>query len=237
MAIYHTLNWQNENALSSYPFDEDIFSTDFIVDAKFIQFDGFIPILNSVIVDADKIILSVTFDYGTNEIITYLKSDFLNSVLKKHLRIYTPDNSRYLGVLVFGEGLAVLWNTAVGRKYVVNRSFSVAAIINIPKNAGVYTLDGLYGAVNLSRTAEDKTIFYNTSNTNNTITFNAVANHEVVDTSSVLKKINLVSPVDNNINLASNDVIKIYSEDNVNLKISLASGEASKSFIIPTLIA
>ena len=62
MAIYNPLSWQNENALSSYPFSEDIDVQDFIVDAKFVQFDNFLPILNYVLVERDRLNLTMTFD-------------------------------------------------------------------------------------------------------------------------------------------------------------------------------
>jgi hypothetical protein len=239
MAIYYPLSWQNENALSGYPFDSSIFSNDFIVDAKFIQFDGFIPTLNYVIVDADKILLSLTLDYGELSNLSYKKSDYISGQATRQLRIYTPDGNRYLGVLVFGSGLEQLWLSSVGRKYTINSKFSSSTIISIPKKAGVYSLDNLKGSVQLSKTAEDRTIFYNASKSPslNSLTFNAVYNHEISGEYRVLRKINLVSPVDNNINLSSNDIVKIYSPDNDSLKIELASGAASKAFIIPTLIA
>jgi hypothetical protein len=152
------------------------------------------------------------------------------------------DGNRYLGVIVFGEGLAALWASSVGRKYNVNMPFSPSTLISIPKKAGVYSLDSLKGDITLSRTLEDKTIFYNTyisssSTIPSSVTFNSVYNHEISGDANVLKKINLVSPVDNNINLSSNDVIKIYSPDKTDLKIELASGSASKAFVVPTLIA
>ena len=241
MSVYYPLDWQNENSLTAYPFNSSLFVNNFIIDAKFIQFDQYIPTLNSVVIDVDKIILSMTFDFGEINNLIYKKTNYLSGPTEKNLRIYTPDNSRYLGVLVFGEGLLELWNYSVGKKYQINSFFLSSTVIGIPKQAGVYSLDDLYGAINLSRQAQDSTIFYNTyisgSTESNAITFNAVAGHEITGDPGVLRKINLVSPVNNNINLFSNDVIKVYSTDNTTLNIGLAAGETSKSFIIPTLIA
>ena len=51
MANYNPLNWQNENGLSSYPFDRDLEVQDFIVDARFVQFDNYVPVYNNRIVE------------------------------------------------------------------------------------------------------------------------------------------------------------------------------------------
>jgi hypothetical protein len=56
------LAWQNENGLQHYPLVKDTIVKDFIVDASFIQFDNFIPILHSIEVKANKILVTILFD-------------------------------------------------------------------------------------------------------------------------------------------------------------------------------
>jgi hypothetical protein len=242
MAIYNPLSWQNENALSGYPFDKDLDVQGIIVDAQFVQFDGFVPVLNYIYVDFSKIELSVSFDYGTSDSITFLKSKYELGENYRHIRIYQPTNNRYLGTVVFGEGLQTLWQQYAGQRISVGLAFSTATVRSIPSKDAVYLFDSSYGNINLGRTEQDRTIFYNVSEELNSITFNAVGGHsvtEVIDEGLIngLKQINLVKPLNNNINLASNDVVKITPVNASSLQISLIAGDKSKAFSLPTLIS
>ena len=239
MAKLNPLDWQNENSLSNYPFTEKQDIQDFIVDASFIQFDNYTPILNSVVVADDRLRISMTFDYGTDETIVFMRSAYNQGEQYRQLRIYTPDKDRYLGVLVFGEALADLWQKALGATLKFKGSFLPELSKSIPSNAAVYSFDGNYGDVTLGRASTDSAIFYNTSLSLNAITCNAVQNHAVPENSvkEGLRKINLVPPLNNNINLVSNDVVKIKAFNGASLTIELVSGASSSSFVIPTLIS
>lgn len=239
MANYNPLSWQNEHALSNYPFTEAQEFQNLIVDASFVQFDNYLPTLNHISVAADRIHLSITFDYGTDSTTTYMKSTYTVGKQYNNLRLYTQDNSRYLGVLVFGEALSSLWQTAVGRKIYFKGSFVAESVRSIPSNDAVYSFDGNYGDLTLGRTSSDSSIFYNVSPELNSITFNAVRGHAISETSvkEGLRKINLVPPLNNNINLLSNDIIKIKSFNSASLTVDLVSGTSSTSFILPTLIS
>lgn len=242
MANYNPLNWQNENGLSSYPFDQDLDIQDFIVDARFVQFDNFTPKLNYINVDVTKIELSITFDYGENAALVFLKSKYDAGEAYRNIRIYQPGNNRYLGSVVFGQGALTLWQEYRGQRIVVNKPFAVETVRSIPSKDAVYLFDSSYGDVRLGRTELDRTIFYNVSEELNSITFNAVGGHSVTEviaagTSNSLKQINLVKPLHNNINLASNDVIKITPVNASSLQISLVAGNKSSAFSIPSLIA
>jgi len=239
MSIYNPLGWQNENGLSNYPFAQAQEINDLIVDAKFLQFDHFIPTLDYIVVAVDRLELGMTFDYGTNTGITLLKSDYADGDNYRNVRIYTTDNSRYLGVLVFGTGAAELWKNHIGRKIVYNAAFLPEVLTSIPSKDAVYSFDGNYGDIHLSRTTSDSTIFYNTSLDLNAITMNAVGGHAVANNAKKegLRKINLVPPLHNNINLVSNDVIKIKSFNSSSLTIELVSGTPTQAFVVPTLIA
>jgi len=240
MPTYNVLSWQNENALTNYPLDVPLEVQDFIVDAKFIQFDGFIPVLNYIFVEADRIRLAITFDYGQNTAIDFLKEEYLLGESHRNLRIYTPGGDRYLGVLVFGLGAYELWRGYTGRKLTYDAPFLPDTVRSIPFKDAVYLFDGNYGDVTISKSAGDTAVFFNT-NTNaefNAITFNAVGGHSVDSISSsntALRKINLVKPVKNNITLAPNDVIKVTSVNTAALSIDLVAGASSSSFALPTL--
>jgi hypothetical protein len=238
MARYDTLGWQNENALSSYPFTFDIFQQDLLVDARFVQFDDFLPILNSVVVNPDNLIFEISFDFGVKTGITLLKKVYALGSAYRSVRIYTPDGSRYLGVITAGIGAEVLWDNYVGRKFAPTASFCTDTVRSVPSKDAVYLFDSNYGDIELSRTAGDKTIFYNVSSDLNSITFNAVTGHSVDGLQPQgLRRINLVPAFNNNINLASNDIIKFTALNNNSLDVSLVSGTSSGTFVLPTLIA
>lgn len=244
MATYNTLGWQNENALSSYPFALDIEPRDLIVDAKFVQFDGFIPILNSVTVEDDRLNLKLTFDYGETTAALYKEAYFLGEEYRS-VRLYNKTKTRYVGALTFGSGASTLWDAYAGRYLEFNSTFLANTVRSIPSKDAVYLLDGSYGDLKLARTVDDTTIFYNVSKksvTNpgglNTVTLNAVTGHAVPEGASRpngLKQINLVKPIKNNINLASNDVIKISPVYGVGISMDLVSGSISSSFSVPSL--
>jgi hypothetical protein len=238
MATYHPLEWQNENALSGYPLLQETDYPSFLVDAKFVQFDNFVPVLNTVFVNTDKITLTITFDYGTHSTIDLLKSNYQLGEQYQNLRIYQPTTNRYLGMLVFGSGAADMWNTVTGNLLKFNVSFAAETVRSVPKQDAVYTFDGNFGSVVLGRTTDDTAVFYNTAKVSglNAITFNAVGGHSVgSNTAKGLRKINLVGPVANNINLVSNDVIKIVPLNGTALSIGLVAGSSTDTFTIPNL--
>jgi hypothetical protein len=145
------------------------------------------------------------------------------------------DSGRYLGSVTFGAGVEALWDSYMGRVFNYNLQFVPETVRSIPSKDAVYLFDGSYGDVTLTRSSSDTSIFYNTSQSLNSITFNAVEGHSVDNRQPIgLKKINLVSPLNNNIYLASNETIKFSSAD-TNITIDLASGTAAQAFTVPTL--
>jgi hypothetical protein len=239
MSTYNPLDWRNENALSNYPLAAGIDLQDFLVDAKFVQFNDFIPVFNYVVIDRANITLAVTFDYGQHTAIVLSKSNYTQGRTNRAVRVYQPNNNRYLGCLVFGDTLEQVWNNYEGRKLVFNVPFAGETVATIPYNDAVYLFDGSFGDVVLGRTEDDNTIFYNVANDANAITINAVGGHAAPQggVKEGLRKINLVLPKDNNINIASNDVVKLTALNSSSLTVSLVSGSSTAAFTIPTLIA
>jgi hypothetical protein len=131
-----------------------------------------------------------------------------------------------------------IWNTVSGSTIRFDVSFAPETVRSIPKQDAVYTFDGNFGDVVLGRTATDTAIFYNTAKITglNSITLNAVGGSTIgSNTAKGLRKINLVGPVANNINLVSNDVIKIVPLNAAALSIGLIAGTSSDTFSVPSL--
>ena len=238
MATYNVLERASENSLTSFPLTEELEVQNFIVDASFIQFDNFIPQLNRIFVDSDAIKLDITFDFGKLTSISFTRQAYLAGENYRHVRIYTPENDRYLGVLSFSSGAQTLWEQNTGRQFTYNIPFYTSTVKSIPSSCGVFLFDNRYGAVELTKPNTDNTIFYNISTIKNSITFNAVTNHSVPsDSLGGLRKINLVRPIRNNITLAANDVIKFTPQNAATLNIDLASNSASSTVSVPTLFS
>jgi hypothetical protein len=237
MAAYNVLSWRDENSLTGFPFQEEISIPNFIVDARFVQFDGFVPQLKSIRIETDFIALSILFDISREIEVIFTKTSFDLGEQGRHANIHytTPTYRRFMGVVSFGTGASALWDSYVGRKLTFNLSFLPETVRSIPSKDAVYTFNGDYGDVKLSSAADDKTVFFN--KTSNAVVHNAVGGHSIENTTPQgLRQINLVKPRNNNINLASNDIIKMSSPTNTTLTISLVGGAlGGRSFAIPTL--
>jgi hypothetical protein len=237
MAIYNVLSWRNENSLTGHPFQNESPIPGFIVDARFVQFDGFIPLLKSVRVEDDSVFLDILFDLPKSIEVVFTKNWFNLGEKGRHIYIHysTPTYRRYMGSISFGEGTSELWPGYVGRKLNFGLQFLPETVRSIPSKDAVYTFDGDYGDVTIGRANNDSSIFFN--KTPNAIVHNAVGGHSVENTvPQGLRQINLVKPRNNNINLASNDIIKMSSPTNTTLVISLVGGSTSgRSFAAPTL--
>jgi hypothetical protein len=247
MSNYTTLSWHNEHALTSFPFQTPNEFESLFVDAAFVQFDNFIPRLKNIKFSDDYLRLIILFDSG--EITGQLSKNSPNP----HLRFY-ENASRFLGVVTFGSGLLDFWEKYLGQEIKIDLSFNAHLVRSIPLKDAVYTLDGLYGVIkfdslddsstaitmpggNINTVSTGKTVFYNLDALNENITFNAVKNHHIYSSSKTikpLKKINLVKPVDNNIYLSSNDVVKFNSLNNKRLEVSVA-GISTGALNLPTL--
>jgi hypothetical protein len=250
MSGYDVLAWQNETGLSSYPLTLPLDIQDFLVDASFIQFDNFIPGLRKLVVSPDTIEVTINFDCG--EVIGSVTRTKYNNRFR-FIQFYTQD--RYLGVVSLGAGTDRVWLECVGQTITRNIPFRDNTVRSIPSKDAVYTIDSKYGDIVFGAIGDIQDVFteiggiiyktqaggntmlYNESRDLNSITFNAVGNHKIPDTTGVmkpLKKINLVAPINNNIYIQSNDVIKFKSINNLNLSISLV-GNSSGASIVPTL--
>ena len=229
MATYSILEWQNERSLTNYPLSGEFEIPGLFVDANFIQFDGHVPVLNYVKINNANFLISITFDKET--VIYNLPVNYTN----KYLDLYSSDEARYLGKLVFGTATQNLSALYAGRTIYANTPFSATTVKSIPSSAGVFSLDGIFGDVKFGKTDTDTSVFYNESLTLNSLTFNAVNHHTLIDGRQPITQINEVEPVSNNITISGNDVIKVEPFNETALKISLIGTISGLSLKIPTL--
>jgi hypothetical protein len=202
------LEWQNEQALSSYPMVTSFGYDALFVDANFIQFDNFIPVLKKIYVTSENVVIDILIDTGLLSV-TIVNSFFTNPGLVK--KIYS--NNRYIGKLVFGR-YAIELAENIGFSLTLNNPFLPCLVKSIPSKCGVYTINGLYGNLTFNH---DSVVYYGI--TGNDITVNAV---DTGSTSSILflKSINSILPIANNIYLKDTDTVKITTEGTNIIKIS-----------------
>jgi hypothetical protein len=231
MNVIGIKNWLNETGLTNYPLTSTLISDDgrqfpknFIVDANFIQFDAFIPQLISLTVDDTLISISLRTDSGmiTN---TYLKSTYLGGIPFLTISL----NSRYLGKLVFGDGILEVFNSFVAATMTTANAFLATTVRSIPSTAGVFSIDSLYGNLEFS---SKKSLFF--ENTSNTVIFNAVY-IPVGDPPNFLKSINQVKPNSNNsLLLLGSDTVNVNPVGLNSLIINLIN--SSTTNILPSTI-
>lgn len=193
------LPWLSETGNSDFPLSKPMPIKDFIVDANFIQFDNYVPTLKTVKVYSDSMDIIVQFD---KETITsnVLLAGFTNGQRLK----FTSSDNRYLGKLTLGSGATTLWGNYVNQTLAVNIPFVACTVQSIPSTAGLYSLAGVVGSVNLNL---DDNMFIDVSGQD--ITFNAVSlNFPGAIAGNVLKTLNSVAPIDNTLFIESSSVIK-----------------------------
>jgi len=206
------LSWTNETGLSPYPLTKGFGYNSFLIDANFIQFDNFIPILHSIQVIDDEVIIRILLDNGVNEI-TLAKSFFSTSGVVH--KIF--DGDRYMGKLVFGADAGYLVESEIANlnTKTINIPFLSHLVKSIPSNAGVFSIDSVYGTLSFD---SDEHIWYDTNS--NEVTFNAISGLDYQD-DLYLKTLNAVGPVSNSVYLKDSQVIKIKSVGNSAIEISL----------------
>lgn len=217
------LPWWNENALTPYPLTSSFGYNGFLVDASFVQFDNFIPTLNSLTVDDTKIVLTLTIDVGSIDVEVDTSSLATQGYTKK---IY--DNSRYVGSLVFGINAYSLANNDIANQTLkdINIKFLSVLVKSIPSDAGVYSIQNKFGSVVLDNS--DGVITYVLSD--NEVTINAIS-YPPIKTTNFLKTINGVSPQDNNLYLLDNEIIKYKTSGTSELEILLVGSPTEGTII------
>lgn len=226
------LEWEDENILTDFPINVGELGKSVIIDARFIQFDGFVPFLSTLTVTPDEIIFIIKFDTFTKTC-SFSRFDFSPFTPFAYLNSDDINDVRFLGTITFGDGFFPLFRSSVGKVFNINAFFDPATVIPVNKNNAVYTLDSLFGSINFRNTDTQDTFF---SAATNFITCNAVKNHTIPnDPIIALKQLNLKRPTHNNLFIAGNDVLKIKPVSS-GINLSIVS-TANRTQTIPTLIS
>ena len=141
--------WQNNQ--TDYPLKSAGKLSGIFCDASFVQFDGFIPILNSVSIVSDKLQMVFTMDDGTQTFEPLIAD--ISQGYKYRLR----SNNRYYGVVVFGRSIDSIISGVYGASITAGYRFESCTVRSIDSTNGVYSLQGNYGDVSITF---DKNIRY-----------------------------------------------------------------------------
>lgn len=203
------LEWSNEHSVTSYPLSKAMKPLDFIVDASFVQFDGFIPVLKTVVVTRTQLILTITTDAGDVKV-TINKpatSTFPGT------SVSLESGNRYLGVLVFGQGLADIFTQHLDATLKVNIPFLSSVVRGINSSSGVYSIAGYSGDVDVvtGATPQERSLFFGVDG--NRVTWNAGWLGTRVE-KVPLKSLNSVLPIGNAVFIEDSDLVKISPSGN-----------------------
>lgn len=224
---YGILEWANENSNSSYPLSSLFELRDFLVDASFVQFDGFVPTLKNIAVSQTNAVLTLILDIGEVKV-TILKPDIA----------YSPGYSteirnanRHLGYLVFGQGLPRLFETHLNTTIQINTQFLPSVVCGINPNGGVYSIQGYTGDVEVytGPTKPEQTLFFDVAG--NDVTWNAGSLTAQANTPP-LKTLNGVKPILNAAFIADTDILKLTTKGD-SVQIDLV-GSVGSEVISPT---
>lgn len=198
------LEWTNEHSVSSYPLAKAFTPQDFIVDASFVQFDGFVPVLKSITIKQGKATLVIITDAGDVSVVVSRPSSYYFPGYSVELRA----GGRYLGQLVFGQGLVTLFSTHLDAVLKPNIAFLPSVVRGISSRGGLYSLAGYSGDVNVFTgvTPQLRTIFFD--QLGNQVTWNAGWLGNQVE-QQPLKTLNGVTPIGNALFIEDSDLVKV----------------------------
>jgi hypothetical protein len=210
------LSWTNETSLSPYPLSKSFGYDNFLVDANFVQFDDFVPVLQSIKLEDDMLTMAILFDSGVVE------TNINTSYLQMHrfmLKIKSDD--RVLGHIVFGPDTNrfIEDNFSNRTTKVLNIPFLASTVKVIPLKSGVFSIDGKFGPLHVF---SEEVIWYDVND--NDVTFNAVSGLNYTE-DIYLKSLNTVLPISNGVYVEDNQVIKFRSIGAAAIEVSLVGSE------------
>lgn len=210
------LDWLNENERGQHPLSQPLRIRGVLVDAAFVQFDGFVPRLKQLEIRPGLLVITLLLDSGL-ESFELRQEDHLYG---GSLRLFVE--ARYVGVLVFGDGVLELFRSRLNQVLRYDIPFTASTVTPIPRASGVYSLAGLFGAVTLVADPEAPvSVLFATAGQE--IQFSSVSLGGQALTGTPLKTINTKVPVNNQLRFESSDVIKV-DPDPLGLLISVAGG-------------
>jgi len=219
MAITGILSWENETALNAYPLSKEFGLNSFLVDANFVQFDNFVPVLQSITLLDQNLVISLLTDVGTIKL-TVATSEFVGTSLTK--RIF-DSTGRCIGTLVFGANALSLFENENTLSLDINIPFLSFLAKSIPSNCGVYSVAGKFGALSLTG---DKNLWFTSITGRNGIVFNAAA-LGAISALPYLKTLNGIAPINNNVYMQETDLLKIATAGTATVQFSLIGSDIS----------
>jgi len=202
-------SWLTETSLTPYPLTKSFGYDSFLMDAQFVQFDGFVPTLVSIYVQEGNVTFKIQFDLSLLSFTTAL-SDIaaVGSVLR------LTDGDRYLGKLVFGYGVPRIINeVGDNTTFTLNTPFLANTVRSIPSKCGVFAINSVYGDIAITSDSYINYEIENISDTHN-ITFNAIA-FPAQSTEPYLKTLNSVGPTHNSVFIKNTPIIKVAAQNSV----------------------
>ena len=216
------LEWFNENSAGYYPLSKSISVKELLIDASFIQFDGFIPVLKQIQIVDSTVIITIQFDLITLTS-TVAAVDYYYGYL---IRWYS--GTRYLGTTILGDGFTTLLNSFSVQTINVNTAFAANTVCSVPSSSGVYSLGGAFGDINFDHLGGlDQTVKYEIGEADaelgNFVKFNAGSmGVQGVQVTPILKTINGIAPILNSLQVESSEILKV-TPNNGELTFSLAT--------------
>lgn len=198
------LEWTNENSTTNYPLSKAMSPLDFIVDASFVQFDGFVPILKTITVKRTQLIIALQTDAGEVKVVVNKPS----SSTFPGTSVVIASGGRYLGELTFGQGLVNIFIQHLDAVLKLNIPFVPSVVRGINSKSGVFALAGYSGDVDVvtGATPPERALFFDQSAQQ--VTWNAGWLGTLIDRIP-LKSLNKVLPIGNNVFIEDSDLIKI----------------------------
>lgn len=212
------LSWTNETSLTPYPLAKSFGYDNFLVDANFVQFDNFIPVLKGIQLVNGYLNITILFDLGA---VTTSVAVADAQQYRFTQKIFSAD--RYMGKLIFGPDTNLLVDSNIANLTTLqlNIPFLSHLVRGIPSKAGVFSVDSKFGALAFTSHSE---IWYDTSGNN--VTFNAVAGIDY-NVTPYLKTLNTITPTHNGVYIEDNQVLKIRSTGTATLEASIVGSELS----------
>lgn len=218
------LEWQNELSLACYPLSKDVGLKNILVNARFQQFDNFVPTLVSINVSLNTSVWNILTDEGI------IAVTVLNDIAAGTSISILGNQARHIGFVTIGAGLLSFITKYLNQTLKINTVFSASCVTSIPTNSGVFSIDKAYGDVLITK---EYRIFFEIAG--QTMQWNAAGPPNIVTTSSnPLKRINGVGPINNEVHMEDSEIIKI-DPINGGLNLSLASSVLNNT-IISTII-
>lgn len=207
--------WASERSRGNYPLTGPLFLPGVLSDANFVQFGNTPPVLVSLLFTSETCTLVLQLDLDSTEVLINRPASYPYSQ-----QIYL--GSRYVGTLVFGYNFDQGFVSYANQLQKVNLQFCASTVTNLNPAAGLYSLNGLTGAVVLDGTNSvgDSPVFFNIADHN--VQWNCLGFRDPVGSAVSLKSLNLVTPIDNRLLLTASEILRLepYSGG---IKISLAN--------------